>query len=111
MIHMELCWLSVIGRIKMGFVMPYEDIGRVKVGGVDWIIGVGNSIQSRLNACLLVRFNFSDCSWKLAEINTCVDEGWKIIRHPFQVGHCTIIYRMFNMDEHGMCCPFHLSTK
>jgi hypothetical protein len=33
-IHQEKCWPSVIGRIKMGFVTSYEDIGRVEVGGL-----------------------------------------------------------------------------
>ena len=77
----------------MGFVTPYEDIGRVEVGGVDWIKGVGNSVQSRLNPQLPVRFNFSDCSRKLSQINKCVDEGWNIVRHPFPVGHRTIVPR------------------
>ncbi len=78
---------------KMGFVRSYEDMGRVKVGGVDWIKGVGNSVQSWLNTRLPVGCNFSDCSRKLAKINKCMDEGWKIMRHPFPFGHHTIIPR------------------
>jgi hypothetical protein len=38
----------------MGFVTPYEGVGRVKVSWVDWIEGVGNSMQSRLHTCLPV---------------------------------------------------------
>ena len=77
----------------MGFVTPYEDIWRVEVRGVDWIKGVGNSVQSRLHACLPIRFNSPDCARKLAQINKCMDECWKVMLLPFPVDHCTIIPR------------------
>ncbi len=76
----------------MGFVTPYEDVGRVKVGWVDWIEGVG-IMQSRLHTCLPVCFDFSDCSWKLAQINKCKDVGWIITHLPFPFDHRTIIPR------------------
>ena len=77
----------------MGFETPNEDIGRVDVCKVDWIKGVGNSVQSRFHALLPIRFDFSDYSRKLAQINIRVDEGWKIIHLLFPVNHCTIIPR------------------
>lgn len=77
----------------MGFVTPYEDIGRVEVGGVDWVEGVGNGVQSRLHTCLPIHCNSSDCARKLAQINKCMDECWKVMLLPFPVDHCAIIPR------------------
>ena len=74
----------------MWFVVPYENVRRIKYVGIHCIKGVDDSIQPGCQVGLAIGFDFPD-RLNATKIDKCVNQGWKVVVDPFPLDHREII--------------------